>query len=576
MPHARSTPLRGRLAPLACASLLSLAGAFSARAQESPLCLAANDAHSLQVLASGAGTIFVWADQRDTTDHPIRLYAQQTDASGVPLWAADGVQLCIAGGDQLAHVAVTDGSGGAIVVWVDNRALPGPTEIYAQHIDASGTTTWAAAGVLVSTVSARGMQSPPTAVTDGAGGVFVAWETEDPATGVDIQAQHLSAAGAPLWTAAGVEVCGVAGDQILPVMARRLGTVVVAWEDGRAFPAAPDPYAQALSIAGAGLWGAGGVAVTTSGGNETELAIVGDSVGGAILSWRDDRNSIDSDIYAQRLNSGGIALWDGAEPGPDLRICGAVSDQVRPRMVRPVTGRTVIGWSDRRGADWDVYAQAVLDGGVISWTVDGVAASAASGDQWLSSVAPDATSGGALLLWHDDRDEVSVSGIYGQWIVASGALQWPPGGLLLVDQPLAQRRPVGWVTGATEAIVAWEDGRGGADWDLYVLPIELTPVSVPESRSGPITELSVAPNPTRGTAEFAVALARPASIELVLVDLGGRLVRRVFTGRAEAGTTRFEWEGSDHDGRQLPTGLYFLRLTSDRGLPLVRRVVLAH
>jgi hypothetical protein len=469
-----------------------------------------------------------------------------------------------------------DGSGGAIVVWIDNRALPGPTSVYAQRINAAGATMWAAAGALVSTISARGLQSPPTAVSDDVGGVFVAWETEDPVNGIDIRAQRLSPAGAQSWTATGVLVCGAAGDQTLPVMARSLGGVVIGWQDGRAgFPFAPDPYAQALSGAGIAAWAPGGVAVTTSPGDETELAIAGDGVGGAVLSWRDDRNLADSDIYAQRLNPGGIAQWDGPEPGPDLRICGAASDQVRPRMVRPSPGRTVVAWADRRGPDWDVYAQAIMDGGVISWAIDGVAVSAATGDQWLSSLSPDPSSGGALLVWHDERDDPGVSEIYGQWLSPGGGAQWPPDGLLLVDQPLAQRRPVALVAGAAQALVAWEDGRSGGDWDLYVLPIDLTPIAVTGAAAGRASHLGVSPNPTRGTAEFELTLAQSENIAVTVVDLYGRLVRRVFSGAAAAGRTRYEWDGRDDGGRRLPTGLYFVRVTRKEGPGLVRRVVLA-
>jgi len=86
--------------------------------------------------------------------------------------AVSNLPLCAAAGDQSAPVYISDGNGGGIAVWSDQRA--GNYDIYAQRLDANGDAMWPAYGVVV--CKAAGDQVNPQAVSDGAGGVIVAWE----------------------------------------------------------------------------------------------------------------------------------------------------------------------------------------------------------------------------------------------------------------------------------------------------------------------------------------------------------------------------------------------------------------
>ncbi len=60
-------------------------------------------------------------------------------------------------------------------------------------------------------------------------------------------------------------------------------------------------------VAGVVKWTADGVAICEAADNQDEVQIVIDGKGGAIITWRDNRNSGSSgyDIYAQRINSAG-------------------------------------------------------------------------------------------------------------------------------------------------------------------------------------------------------------------------------------------------------------------------------
>ena len=82
------------------------------------------------------------------------VYAQHVDANGNVLWQNNGIPLCTAPYGRDNPFIVSDGAGGAIVVWQDYRADPTQSysAIYAQRIMASGALLWELNGMLISTL----------------------------------------------------------------------------------------------------------------------------------------------------------------------------------------------------------------------------------------------------------------------------------------------------------------------------------------------------------------------------------------------------------------------------------------
>jgi len=90
------------------------------------------------------------------------------------LWSANGIPVCSVLGSQFSQQLIPDGGGGAIVTWEDLRT--GNTNIYAQRISGAGTAMWAANGVEV--CIAPSTQSIPQLTGDGSGGAIIAWMDE--------------------------------------------------------------------------------------------------------------------------------------------------------------------------------------------------------------------------------------------------------------------------------------------------------------------------------------------------------------------------------------------------------------
>jgi hypothetical protein len=153
-----------------------------------PLCTATGSQHTPTIVSDGAGgAIVTWCDHRSGNDD---IYAQRVSAVGAVQWTADGVALCTATGSQQLPTIVSDGAGGAIVTWFDYRS--GNADIYARRASAAGTVQWTANGVALCT--ATNDQLYPTIVSDGAGGAIVTWY-DNRSGNYDIYAQRVDRFG---------------------------------------------------------------------------------------------------------------------------------------------------------------------------------------------------------------------------------------------------------------------------------------------------------------------------------------------------------------------------------------------
>ncbi len=362
-------------------------------------------------MASG-GAIITWYDNRSGNRD---IYAQRVNSDGAAQWTADGVAICTASGDQNSPRMTSDGSGGAIITWYDNRS--GSYDYYAQRVDSAGAVQWTADGVAICTAS--GVQMGPQITSDGSGGAIIAWYDYRSGSNNDIYAQRVNSAGVVQWIANGVAVCtsssvGPHPRPPLQIISDGSAGAIITWYDYRS-GSNYDIYAQRVDSAGVVQWTADGVAICTNPGNQEWPQIISDGSAGAIITWHDDRSG-NWDIYAQRVDSVGAVQWtaDG------VAICTAPGDQYSPQMISDGSGGAIIIWDDdRSGSGWDVYAQRANSDGAVQWTANGVAISTASGSQDSPQMTSD-ESGGAIITWDDSRS--GNWDIYAQRVESTGNL----------------------------------------------------------------------------------------------------------------------------------------------------------
>lgn len=329
---------------------------------------------------------------------------------------------------------------------------------------------WIQDGNAIST--AVELQMNPVIISDGSTGAFIAWQDRRGGD-FDIYVQKVDASGNVLWTADGVVVCAAGADQSdARLVSDGAGGLIITWEDARTTTEF-DIYAQRIDAGGVPLWTPNGVAVSLGALNQHNPSIASDLSGGAWLAWQDHRNG-QPDIYTHHLTADGVdTLWTADGNG----LCTATRAQQTPMVISDGTGGAIACWVDRRAGLSDIYA-ARFDGTVF-WTTNGVALCTDPEEQILPVIATDGDFG-CIVAWADRRN--GNLDIYAQRVDQMGAVQWTPNGVALCTQAGDQNNPAivsdrssilraaGGVPGG--AIVVWDDLRGGATADIYAAHID--------------------------------------------------------------------------------------------------------
>jgi hypothetical protein len=325
--------------------------------------------------AGGGDFIIAWWDGRDGVPGAYDVYAQKIQA-GVAAWAANGVAVTTSANyyltpDMNLKVAlVTDGAGGAIFAWPDYRN--NTYGVFMQRLTSAGAAEWLANGVAVNN-NCNTAYSSPRLVSDGSGGALVVWSDYRNNGTYDLYSQLVNSAGVVQWAANGLAVSTAATNKQYPrAVSDGAGGAVVIWKDGRADSTNGDVYGERVN-GGTLNWGdkpGDNKPLNNSKGTVTQFypAVTSDGAGGAVAVWMDGRaGSKFYDIYAQRYNSEGKSQWAN-----DVAIAATANDEVAcyyPSICQTSDGKFVIAWYDSGGV---IYVQKMDNAGAKVWTSAGV------------------------------------------------------------------------------------------------------------------------------------------------------------------------------------------------------------
>jgi hypothetical protein len=433
------------------------------------VCTAPGNKVSPVMVADGfGGAVVAWMDRRgDDWD----IYAQHLLANGSvdPAWPVNGRAICAARKDQGNPQIQTDGAGGAIIVWQDDRG--DDWDVYAQHVLAGGAVdlAWPADGRAVR--AAAGDQRRPAIVTDGIGGAIVAWHD----SGHGIQAQRVLANGTldSTWPSAGRVLCSSDSTQMtFDMVAGRDSGAIVVWGDGR------DILAQRVMSNGATdpLWPDGGRLLSTASGVRQSPVIVEDGAGGAVVAWNEVRGDLEGIVFVQHLEADGVV--DPTWPADGCRVSATKVLSVapgegwgsipRPPLIADGAGGVILVCSGDSDGVLHVLSSGVLD---PAWPEQGCHLSDYFGDHGYQLVTDG--SGGAIVTWSKELDGLHFgwSGRYlshegntiAQHVLSRGVVDpsWPKSGRNVSTARGRQFNPIAVVDGAGGAIIVWEDWRGG-------------------------------------------------------------------------------------------------------------------
>ncbi len=385
------------------------------------------------------GMIVAFSDQRIENEY--HIYAQRMDANGNRIWAEGGVPICTySGGNQYLPTICSDNNGGAYIVWRDIES-EGSYNIYGQHINSSGNTTFAIDGTKINSSSGNIVTNPIITSGDD-GSAYVVWNQ---AAGNlnSLQIMRLDQSGR-LWFSQ-KEITSVnLGSLNNVVMDFTSEGATIVWDRYDAFE--NNLYYSTIGPDGVFVLASTPFKPDTS-VYQYNSQIEADPLGGYFVCWQQYSDS-GYDVYVAHVNTG------GSNPGPKLLLCDLSSPQQNPFKTTVEHG-VIIAWRDYRYDVWNIYAQKLTPNLNPLWTTNGVALSTGSSYKGLTKLIPDG-SGGAIVSMLDTRNN-SNWGIFLQRIKSTGYLAWSGGGTPITTLGYTQNHSGIISDGAGGAIVAWSD-----------------------------------------------------------------------------------------------------------------------
>jgi len=523
----------------------------------------------------GSGGVLINCHQPNVTVPSLLCYRVTMDGYLPPDWPECGLALTT----HPVYFAfygygksIPDGAGGALIGWHDHSQENGLG--FLQRVTANSICPgWPADGVRISTDH---RQDNIELATDGSEGAFVTWNTGQPRA----YAQHITGGGgvAAGWPAVGKSLYALTSIGSFTPCAVADGNhgAIFAAVDHRNYSVTQrDIYAQHLSAEGSVVpdWTENGNPVCTAPGNQgwNVVRAVTDGSGGAIVVWDDDRDlsTTSFDLYAQRISSSGSLDW--TESGvPLTRAPNSQGLNSNVVAIADGLGGAFVAWSDRTSRD--VYLQHVDASGAIpfGWPADGLAIATTTGDESNPALALD-DAGGVFIAWLIWNNRVCV-----QRITATGSVapDWPSAGWTMCPVS-ALGAPYLAEDGNGGVIIGWTRGGGGSIPVVHHLRGNGYPVAVPDlpaQANGQTVGLSVIPNPSRGVVDLALGLPDRMPLTAHVLDASGRLIRELATSGSTGSTRRtLTWDGRDFGGRDLPPGVYFIRVAA--GSSVVRGTI---
>lgn len=133
--------------------------------------------------------------------------------------------------------------------------------------------------------------------------------------------------------------------------------------------------------------------------------------------------------------------------------------------------------------------------------------------------------------------------------------------------------PVDWRSFWSNDFVVWNPVADG-DWMMRIVHAPSTGVAeVPSSPTAPSFQLSQNwPNPVVTRTAISYQLPAQSAISLKVYDLSGRMVRSLVEETKEAGIHTALWDRRDDQGRDVASGVYFYKLTTN-DLAAARKLV---
>jgi hypothetical protein len=284
----------------------------------------------------------------------------------------------------------TDGSGGVLIAWNENRDqwVGSSSDIYAQRLNSAGQPLWELNGAAIAVGPL--VQSDPIVLATGDGGGFIAWNEAD-----TVKVTRIGSDGAAEWERPRA-VFDNGHD----------GYLVSLLNDGRggAFIALGSCVLQRITGTGDMPWGPAGRRWMPGGAHVKD--VVEDGAGGTYWLLYRDRS-----YHIARVDGDGLARWSG------LRTLSTGSVSTDAALTPDGACGVIASWIDNRDGDHALYSARLDSVGGDVWQRDGLPINVERGEKRLLGSVTDGTEG-VIVVWSNSGDHF----VHAQRVDATGLM----------------------------------------------------------------------------------------------------------------------------------------------------------
>ncbi|MBI3364775.1 MAG: T9SS type A sorting domain-containing protein [Ignavibacteriae bacterium] len=491
-----------------------------------------------ELASDSAGGCYVTYEQNTT--YPRHLVLERLNRYGIKPWGSVGKMVRGQLPEQWFAKIIEDGQRGVIISYIDEEDTGTPgvpivrNRLRVQRIDSTGRTLWDSLGVRVSVAETN--QGDQAIVSDGLGGCIIAWLD----TLSTLRIQRVDSSGARVW-----------GDSGIVAFTNVQSACSLARLDDENFVLACGSTLERFDLGGTFLWN--GQSINVGIGTRSILAYTH----GSLIVY-DGAGTSSNVIYAaQKIDSAGNLSW----AGPYITIAeSTVFSIFGYPLTRTTEDMIMFVWEKTTDTVTQIFAQEVSSDGSLQWRQDGIGLSQYSSTDNLIIDAVASNDGGMIVSWRDLR-----GGLYSQKLNHSGQQMWNLNDVALSVPPLTY-------------IHSTVDGSGGMILVGFCQPdfsIRIQQVS----RNGKLGEIITTiirrdesvpsefilyqnyPNPFNSSTIIRYDVSRRSWVRIQLFDVLGQLLQTLVDQFSEPGSYQVIF-----DGQSLPSGIYFYRMQTGRGV----------
>ncbi len=300
--------------------------------------------------------------------NPYKIYMQKIDGTGNKMWGATPKIYNSATEGYNYPIVVPSDSGSVIVVHkVTTGNFPAQTvKIAAQKFNSAGDPTLGTGGVWIQSLGRVMAFTAQFVASDGAGGAVIAWH--DDRNAINLQSawvQRIRANGTLAFPANGSEAATTAGiHKWNPVAGKYQGSddVVVFWRFTNSDQNQEGLATQKFNAFGTRQWTDDGITLApmSNANNVTGFDMATTNSAAYFIYNRGNSVGLENTIQGMYINSSGANAW-----GSPIALSTLVSDKGRLQMVKDIGDAGLAFWRDGRLDGYGIYGQKINTNGSL-------------------------------------------------------------------------------------------------------------------------------------------------------------------------------------------------------------------